>query len=197
MAKDRTPVLKRCRALGLDPIYLGVTKKPSKKAPREVRKLSEYGKQLKEKQKVKFIYGVLETQFRNYYVKADKMKGITGENLLFLLERRLDNVVFRLGFGRTRKEARQVVKHKHILVNGKRVNVPSFKVRVGDEIEIRDKSSDMQRYKDVLEATESRIVPVWLNSDRENLKGKVVSLPNREDIDIPVNETLIIELYSK
>ncbi len=197
MARDMTPVLKRCRALGLDPIVLGVSKKPSKKKGREVRKLSEYGTQLKEKQKVKFIYGVLETQFRNYYAKADKMKGITGENLLGLLETRLDNVVYRLGFARTRTEARQVVRHKHILVNGKRVDIPSFQVSVGDTIEIREKSRDMQRYKDVTALSVNRAVPAWLSSDKTNLKGSVIQLPTRADVDLPVNETLIVELYSK
>ncbi len=197
MARDMTPVLKRCRALGLDPIVLGVSKKPSKKKGREVRKLSEYGMQLKEKQKVKFIYGVLETQFRNYYAKADKMKGITGENLLGLLETRLDNVVYRLGFARTRTEARQVVRHKHILVNGKRVDIPSYQVSVGDTIEIREKSRDMQRYKDITALSVNRAVPAWLSSDKTNLKGSVIQLPSRADVDLPVNETLIIELYSK
>ncbi|MFV0504084.1 MAG: 30S ribosomal protein S4 [Lachnospirales bacterium] len=197
MARDRSPVLKRCRSLGLDPVVLGVSKKPSKKAGREQRKLSEYGIQLKEKQKVKFIYGVLEKQFRNYYKKADKMGGITGDNLLSLLELRLDNVVFRMGLARTRTEARQIVRHKHILVNGSRVDIPSYCVKAGDVISVREKSANLQRYKDVLESTHGRITPDWLSADVENLKGTVNSVPARAQIDLPINETLIIELYSK
>lgn len=196
MAREMGPVLKRCRYLGIDPSILGVTKKPSKRK-RNMRKLSEYGIQLKEKQKVKFIYGVLEKQFRSYYEKADKMTGITGTNLLMLLELRLDNVVYRLGFGRTRKEARQIVRHKLIYVNGKRVNIPSYQVKVGDVIEIKENKKDLQRFKDVLSVTASRVVPIWLTSDQENLKGTVSSLPSREQLDLPVNETLIVELYSK
>ena len=196
MARDMGPVLKRCRYLGIDPIVLGVTKKPSKRK-RTMRKLSEYGVQLKEKQKVKFIYGVLEKQFRNYYKVADNMQGITGENLLTLLELRLDNVVFRLGLGRTRKEARQIVRHNLIHVNGKKVNIPSYQVKVGDVIEVKENKKDLQRFKDVLEVTGSRVVPAWLNADVENLKGNVVTMPSRDQLDLPVNETLIVELYSK
>lgn len=196
MARDMGPVLKRCRYLGIDPIVLGVTKKPSKRK-RTMRKLSEYGVQLKEKQKVKFIYGVLEKQFRNYYKVADNMQGITGENLLTLLELRLDNVVFRLGLGRTRKEARQIVRHNLIRVNGKKVNIPSYQVKVGDVIEVKENKKDLQRFKDVLEVTGSRVVPAWLNADVENLKGNVVTMPSRDQLDLPVNETLIVELYSK
>ena len=191
MAREMGPVLKRCRYLGIDPSILGVTKKPSKRK-RNMRKLSEYGIQLKEKQKVKFIYGVLEKQFRSYYEKADKMTGITGTNLLMLLELRLDNVVYRLGFGRTRKEARQIVRHKLIYVNGKRVNIPSYQVKVGDVIEIKENKKDLQRFKDVLSVTASRVVPIWLTSDQENLKGTVSSLPSREQLDLPVNETLLL-----
>lgn len=197
MAIDRTPVLKRCRRLGLDPIVLGVSKKPSKRTKNEGRKLSEYGIQLKEKQKVKFIYGVLEKQFRNYYAKADKMKGITGDNLMGLLECRLDNVVFRMGFARTRLEARQTVRHKHILVNGKKVNIPSYRVAAGDVISVREKSNNMEKYKIITETTKGRITPEWLSSDLSNLSGTVNSVPTREQIDLPVNETLIVELYSK
>lgn len=197
MARDRSPVLKRCRSLGLDPIVLGVTKKPSKRADKSGRKITEYGLQLKEKQKVKYIYGVLETQFRNYYAKADNMKGITGDNLLILLETRLDNIIFRLGFARTRVEARQIVRHKHVLVNGKRVDIPSYLCKPGDKIEIREKSKDMQRYKDILEISKNRVVPAWLTSDKEKLAGNVMSTPSRVDIDLDVNETLIVELYSK
>ena len=197
MAIDRTPVLKRCRSLDMDPVYLGVNKKSNRKLVRSSRKISEYGLQLREKQKAKFIYGVLEKPFRNYYATAERMKGLTGPNLMVLLESRLDNVVFRMGFARTRKEARQIVDHKHVLVNGKRVNIPSYLVKAGDVIEIREKSKSCARYKEVLEATNGRLVPEWLESDREALKGTVKSLPTREAIDVPVNEMLIVELYSK
>ena len=190
------PILKRCRYLGIEPAVLGSTKKPSKRK-RNMRKLSEYGVQLKEKQKVKFIYGVLEKQFRNYYKKADNMQGITGENLLMLLEMRLDNVVYRLGYGRTRKEARQIVRHNLIRVNGSKANIPSMQVKVGDVIEVKDNKKDLQRFKNVLDVTSSRIVPEWLSADQENLKGSVTALPQREQLDLPVNETLIVELYSK
>ena len=197
MAVDRTPVLKRCRALGLDPVYLGIDKKSNRELKRANKKISEYGLQLREKQKAKFIYGVLEKPFRNYFKKAQKMQGMTGENLMVLLELRLDNVVFRMGYARTRKEARQIVDHKHVLVNGKCVNIPSYIVKAGDVIEIREKSKASQRYKDVLEVTEGRLVPEWLEADHENLKGSVKQIPNREVIDVPVNEMLIVELYSK
>ena len=197
MAVNRVPVLKRCRSLGLDPIYLGVDKKSNRELKRANKKMSEYGLQLREKQKAKFIYGVLERPFRNYYAKADRMKGMTGENLMILLERRLDNVIFRLGFARTRKEARQIVDHKHVLVNGKQVNIPSYLIKAGDVIEIREKSKGSQRYKDILEVTGARLVPAWLEADQEALKGTVKELPTREEIDVPVNEMLIVELYSK
>ena len=197
MAVNRVPVLKRCRSLGLEPSYLGYDKKSNRQLVRANRKVSEYGMQLREKQKAKFIYGVLEKPFRNYYKKADLMKGQTGENLMVLLERRLDNIVFRLGFARTRREARQVVDHKHVLVNGKCVNVPSYLVKAGDVIEIREKSKSLQRYKDIVEVTEGRLVPEWLDQDIEGLKGTVKSLPKREMIDVPVDEMLIVELYSK
>ena len=197
MAVNRVPVLKRCRSLGLEPSYLGYDKKSNRQLVRANSKVSEYGMQLREKQKAKFIYGVLEKPFRNYYKKADLMKGQTGENLMVLLERRLDNIVFRLGFARTRREARQVVDHKHVLVNGKCVNVPSYLVKAGDVIEIREKSKSLQRYKDIVEVTEGRLVPEWLDQDIEGLKGTVKSLPTREMIDVPVDEMLIVELYSK
>lgn len=197
MAVDRVPVLKRCRSLGLDPIYLGIDKKSNRELKRANRKVSEYGLQLREKQKAKFIYGVLEKPFRNYYAKASKMNGMVGTNLMILLETRLDNVVYRLGFARTRKEARQIVDHKHVLVNGKRVNIPSYLVKAGDVIEIREKSKSAQRYKDILEVTAGRMVPAWLEADQENLKGVVKELPTRDEIDVPVNEMLIVELYSK
>lgn len=197
MAVNRVPVLKRCRALGLEPAYLGYDKKSNRTVARGGKKMSEYGLQLREKQKAKFIYGVLEKPFRNYYKKADKMKGMAGENLMVLLERRLDSVIFRMGFARTRREARQVVGHKHVLVNGKRVNIPSYLVKAGDVIEIREKSKGLQRYKDILEVTAGRLVPEWLEVDQESFKGTVKTLPSREVIDVPVNEMLIVELYSK
>ena len=197
MAVNRVPVLKRCRSLGLDPIYLGIDKKSNRELKRANRKVSEYGLQLREKQKAKFIYGVLEKPFRNYYKKADRMQGQTGENLMTILESRLDNVVFRMGLARTRKEARQIVDHKHVLVNGKQVNIPSYLVKAGDEIEIKEKCKGSQRYKDILEVTAGRLVPEWVEVDQEALKGTVKELPKREVIDVPVNEVLIVELYSK
>ncbi len=197
MAVNRVPVLKRCRSLGMDPIYLGIDKKSNRQLKRANRKMSEYGLQLREKQKAKFIYGVLEKPFRNYFAKAQKMNGMTGDNLMILLESRLDNVVFRLGLARTRKEARQIVDHKHVLVNGKQVNIPSYLVKAGDVIEIKEKNKGSQRYKDILEVTGGRIVPDWLEADAENLKGTVKELPLREAIDVPVDEMLIVELYSK
>ena len=197
MAVDRVPVLKRCRSLGLDPIYLGIDKKSNRELKRANRKVSEYGLQLREKQKAKFIYGVLEKPFRNYYKKACRMSGQSGENLMILLETRLDNVLFRMGFGRTRKEARQIVDHKHVLVNGKCVNIPSYLVKAGDVIEIKEKFKSSQRYKDILEVTAGRMVPAWLDVDQENLRGTVKEMPTRDEIDVPVNEVLIVELYSK
>lgn len=197
MAVNRVPVLKRCRSLDLDPMYLGIDKKSNRKLNRANKKLSEYGLQLREKQKAKFIYGILEKPFRNYYEKAQRMKGMAGDNLMMLLELRLDNVVFRMGLARTRKEARQIVDHKHVLVNGQKVNIPSYLVKAGDVIEIREKSKSSQRYKDILEVTDGRLVPEWLEADHENLKGTVKELPTREVIDVPVNEMLIVELYSK
>ena len=197
MAVNRVPVLKRCRSLGLDPVYLGIDKKSTRQLKRSSRKISEYGLQLREKQKAKFIYGVLEKPFRNYYEKADRMKGQTGANLLTMLEMRLDNVIFRLGFARTRKEARQIVGHKHVLVNGKQVNVPSYIVKAGDEVEIKESKRASARYKEITEATAGRAVPAWLECEPSNLKGVVKEAPAREMIDVPVNEMLIVELYSK
>ena len=197
MAIDRTPVLTRCRSLDMDPVYLGVNKKSNRKLVRSSRKISEYGLQLREKQKAKFIYGVLEKPFRNYYATAERMKGLTGPNLMVLLESRLDNVVFRMGFARTRKEARQIVGHKHVLVNGKCVNIPSYRIKAGDVVEIKENKKTMQRYKDIVEATGGVLVPAWLDADIEELKGTVKELPSRDMIDVPVNETLIVELYSK
>ena len=197
MAVNRVPVLKRCRSLGMDPIYLGIDKKSNRQLKRANRKMSEYGLQLREKQKAKFIYGVLEKPFRNYFAKASRMEGMTGDNLMILLESRLDNVIFRMGFARTRKEARQIVDHKHVLVNGKQVNIPSYLIKAGDTIEIKEKNKGSQRYKDILEVTGGRMVPDWLEVDAENLKGAVKELPLREAIDVPVDEMLIVELYSK
>ena len=197
MAVNRVPVLKRCRSLGMDPIYLGYDKKSNRELKRANRKMSEYGLQLREKQKAKFIYGVLEKPFHNYYEKAERMPGMTGTNLMTILESRLDNVIFRLGFARTRREARQIVDHKHVLVNGKQVNIPSYLVKAGDTIEIKEKVKSMQRYKDILEVTGGRLVPEWLDVDQEALKGTVKEVPARDAIDVPVNEMLIVELYSK
>ena len=197
MAVDRTPVLKRCRSLGMDPIYLGIDKKSTRQLKRANRKVSEYGLQLREKQKAKFIYGVLEKPFRNYYKKADRMKGQTGENLMIMLETRLDNVLFRMGFARTRKEARQIVDHKHVLVNGKQINIPSYLVKAGDVVEIKEAKKNSPRYKEIVEVTGGRLVPEWLEADLEGLKGTVKELPKREAIDVPVDEMLIVELYSK
>lgn len=197
MAVNRVPVLKRCRSLGLEPMYLGIDKKSKRTLRKTNRKMSEYGLQLREKQKAKFIYGVLEKPFRNYYKKADRMKGMTGENLMILLESRLDNVIFRMTFARTRREARQIVDHKQVAVNGKTVNIPSYLVKAGDVIEIREKCKGSQRYKDILEVTAGRLAPEWLDVDQENFKGTVKELPTREVIDVPVDEMLIVELYSK
>ncbi|MBQ6231645.1 MAG: 30S ribosomal protein S4 [Eubacterium sp.] len=197
MAIDRTPVLKRCRSLGMEPMYLGVNKKSNRKSKNAGRKISEYGLQLREKQKAKFIYGVQEKPFRNLFAKAEKMQGTAGPNLMTLLELRLDNVIYRMGFARTRREARQIVGHKFVLVNGKCVNIPSYKVSVGDKIEIREKSKSLQRFKDIVEANGGVLVPAWLESNSETLSGTVVSKPERDQIDVPVNETLIVELYSK
>ena len=179
MAVNRVPVLKRCRALGLEPSYLGYDKKSNRTSARAGKKVSEYGLQLREKQ------------------KADRMKGMTGENLMTLLESRLDNVVFRMGFARTRREARQIVDHKHVLVNGKCVNIPSYLIKAGDVIEIKESAKSMQRYKDILEVTAGRLVPEWIDADVENFKGTIKNLPTREMIDVPVDEMLIVELYSK
>ena len=197
MAVNRVPVLKRCRSLGMDPVYLGIDKKSNRQLKRSNRKMSEYGLQLREKQKAKFIYGVLEKPFRNYFEKAQRQPGMTGPNLMILLESRLDNVVFRMGLARTRREARQIVDHKHVTVNGKQVNIPSYLVKAGDVIEIKEKCKGSQRYKDILEVTAGRLVPGWIEADQENLKATVKELPTRDEIDVPVDEMLIAELYSK
>ena len=197
MAVDRTPILKRCRSLDMDPVVLGVNKKSKRKLTRANRKVSEYGLQLREKQKAKFIYGMLEKPFRNLYAKAERMPGLTGPSLMILLETRLDNVVFRMGFARTRREARQVVDHKMFLVNGKPVNIPSYLVKAGDVIEVRENKKGLQRFKDIVEVTNGRLVPEWIDVDLEKLQGTVKELPNRDQIDVPVDEMLIVELYSK
>ena len=197
MAIDRTPVLKRCRQLGIDPVVLGYTTKQSKRQPARRRKESEYGMQLREKQKVKFIYGVLEKQFRGYYKRALAQEGVTGENLMTILESRLDNVVFRLGFARTRKEARQTVTHGHITVNGRRVDIPSYRVRPGDLVAVGPKAKELLVIKSALVSNERVSVPAWLEVDIEKLQGSVLSLPTREQIDLDINEQLIVELYSK
>ena len=197
MAVNRVPVLKRCRSLGMDPVYFGIEKKSNRQLKRSNRKMSEYGLQLREKQKAKFIYGVLEKPFRNYFEKAQRQPGMTGPNLMILLESRLDNVVFRMGLARTRREARQIVDHKHVTVNGKQVNIPSYLVKAGDVIEIKEKCKGSQRYKDILEVTAGRLVPGWIEADQENLKATVKELPTRDEIDVPVDEMLIVELYSK
>ena len=197
MAVDKVPVLKRCRSLGLDPVFLGVDKKSNRQARNARRKMSEYGLQLREQQKAKFISGVLEKPFRNYYAKAERLPGQTGENLMVLLESRLDNVIFRMGMARTRREARQVVGHRHVTVNGKIVNIPSYLVSAGDVVAIKESSKTTQRFKDITEVTNGRMVPAWLEVDEEKLSASVKNLPHREEIDVPVNEMLIVELYSK
>ena len=198
MAINRTPVLKRCRQLGIDPAVLGYSsKKESIRQPKRRRKDTEYGIQLREKQKAKFIYGVLEKQFRGYFKQAKRMPGITGENLMTILESRLDNVVFRLGFARTRKEARQIVTHGHITVNGKRVDIPSFRVRPGDLVAVAPKAKDLLVIQSALVSNERMTVPAWLEVDIEKLQGSVLALPNRDQIDLDIREQLIVELYSK
>lgn len=197
MAIDRTPVLKRCRSLGLTPAFLGISKESHRQAKRANRKKSEYGIQLTEKQKAKFIYGLLEKQFRGYYDRAKKMEGITGENLLILLERRIDNVVFRLGLVNTRRQARQIVRHGHIAVNGKRLDIPSALVKAGDVISVMEGSRSKEYFKGMAETLAGKTVPAWLIQDAENLGGKVDRYPTREEIDVPIEEHLIVELYSK
>ena len=197
MARNMQPVLKRCKTLGITPSVMGINKS-SKRNPKQSRKKqSEYGLQLNEKQKVKFIYGVLENQFRKYYVMATKRVGITGEMLLQILETRLDNVVFRMGLANTRREARQLVNHGHFLVNGKKVDIPSYLIKTGDVISLKEKSKSSERIKEIIETNASRLVPKWLDMDKNTLAGKVVALPSRDDIDYEVEEHLIVELYSK
>ena len=197
MAIDSSPALKRCRQLGIDPVVMGINKTSNREPKRRRRQESEYGIQLREKQKAKFIYGVLEKQFHGYYEKALKLEGITGDNLMALLERRLDNVVFRLGFARTRKEARQTVRHGHITVNGRRVDIPSFQVKAGDVVAVADKAKDLLPIKEALISSEHMAVPAWLEVDIEKLKGTVLQLPTRDQIDLDIDAQLIVELYSK
>lgn len=197
MAIDRVPSLKRCRALGLETAVVGLAKSSKRQPKRSGRKVSEYGMQLKEKQKAKFIYGVLEKQFRAYYDKAKTMPGVTGENLLGLLERRIDNVVFRLGLASTRRQARQLVSHGHITVNGKRLDIPSALIKVGDVIGVKEKSRGTALFKEIAESKNALSVPAWLTADIENLTGSVTRFPNRDEIDIPVDEQAIVELYSR
>ena len=197
MAVDRTPVLKRCRSLDIDPIVMGINKKSNRQPKRQRRNESEYGRQLREKQKAKFIYGVLENQFHGYYEKALKIEGITGDNLMTILESRLDNVVFRLGFARTRKEARQTVRHGHITVNGKRVDIPSYRVKAGDVVAVAPKAKELLPIKESLISSEHMAVPSWLEVDIEKLQGTVLQLPTRDQIDLDIDAQLIVELYSK
>ena len=197
MARNMQPIVKRCKTLGIEPSVMGYDKRTNRNPKQSRKKQSEYGIQLNEKQKVKFIYGVLEKQFRKYYVMATKQAGITGQNLLIILESRLDNVVFRLGLANTRKEARQIVNHGHILVNGSKVDIPSYLVKAGDVVAVREKSKSSARIKEIVEANEKRIIPKWLSMDKNKLEGKVLQLSDREDIDYDVEEHLIVELYSK
>ncbi len=197
MAKNMQPYLKRCRTLGIEPTVMGIDKSSNKNPKQSRRKPSQYGLQLTEKQKVKFIYGILEKQCRKYYVMATKKQGITGENFLQILESRLDNVIFRLGLANTRREARQIVNHGHVLVNGNRVDIPSYLVKPGEVITLKEKTKNSDRMKDIVEANSSRIVPKWLDMDKNTLTAKVVRLAEREDIDFEVAEHLIVELYSK
>ena len=197
MAINRQPVLKRCKTLGINPATMGIDKSSNRNPKQGRKKQSEYGLQLNEKQKVKFIYGVLEKQFRKYYVMATKKQGITGEMLLQILESRLDNVVFRLGLANTRREARQIVNHCHITVNGQKVDIPSYLVKPGDVIAVREKSKNSVRIKEIVETNANRVVPKWLSMDKNTLTGKVITLAARDDIDYEVEEHLIVELYSK
>ena len=197
MAINRQPVLKRCKTLGINPATMGIDKSSNRNPKQGRKKQSEYGLQLNEKQKVKFIYGVLEKQFRKYYVMATKKQGITGEMLLQILESRLDNVVFRLGLANTRREARQIVNHGHITVNGQKVDIPSYLVKPGDVIAVREKSKNSVRIKEIVETNANRVVPKWLSMDKNALTGKVITLAARDDIDYEVEEHLIVELYSK
>ena len=198
MANNKEPIAKKCRSLDISPAVMGYGNKKSTRNPggNKRKKVSEYGTQLKEKQKVKFVYGVLEKQFHRYYLKAANMKGITGENLLQLLELRLDNVIYRLGLAKTRRMARQIIVHGHILVNGKKVDIPSFRVKAGDVIAVKEASASKERFKKISEQS-ARPLPKWLTFDLEQLQGTVVALPDRDDIDLTIEEHYIVELYSK
>ena len=197
MAKNMQPILKRCRTLGIEPSVMGIDKSSNRTFDQRRKKQSEYGMQLNEKQKVRFIYGVLEKQFAKYYVMATKMNGVTGECLLSILESRLDNVIFRMGLANTRREARQIVNHGHVTVNGKRVNIPSYLVKPGEVISLREKSRNADRMKDIVERNSNRLIPKWIDMNRDTLEGKIIALADREDIDFPVEEHLIVEYYSK
>ncbi len=197
MAKNMQPVLKRCRTLGIEPAVMGIDKSSNRTFDQRRKKQSEYGMQLNEKQKVRFIYGVLEKQFAKYYVMATKMNGVTGECLLSILESRLDNVIYRMGLANTRREARQIVNHGHVTVNGKRVNIPSYLVKPGEVISLKEKSRNAERMKDIVERNSNRLVPKWIDMNKDTLEGKIIALADREDIDFPVEEHLIVEYYSK
>lgn len=197
MAVDKVPAIKRCRALGIEPSVIGLSRQSTRQPKRAGKKISEYGLQLKEKQKAKFIYGVLEKPFRAYYEKAKKMQGVTGENLLVLLERRIDNVVYRLGLASTRRQARQLVSHGHIFVNGKRLNIPSALVKVNDVVTIKEASRSNEFFKGLAESFDSLSTPAWISVDAQSLSGTVTRFPNRDEIDIPVDEQMIVELYSR
>ena len=197
MAKNMQPVLKRCRTLGIEPSVMGIDKSSNRTFNQRRKKQSEYGMQLNEKQKVRFIYGVLEKQFAKYYVMATKMNGVTGECLLQILESRLDNVIYRMGLANTRREARQMVNHGHVTVNGKRVDIPSYLVKPGEVISLRESSRNADRMKDIVERNSNRLVPKWIDMNKDTLEGKIIALADREDIDFPVEEHLIVEYYSK
>ena len=197
MAKNMQPVLKRCRTLGIEPSVMGIDKSSNRTFNQRRKKQSEYGMQLNEKQKVRFIYGVLEKQFAKYYVMATKMNGVTGECLLQILESRLDNVIYRMGLANTRREARQIVNHGHVTVNGKRVDIPSYLVKPGEVISLRESSRNADRMKDIVERNSNRLVPKWIDMNKDTLEGKIIALADREDIDFPVEDHLIVEYYSK
>ena len=197
MAKNMQPELKRCRTLGIEPSVMGIDKSSNRTFNQRRKKQSEYGMQLNEKQKVRFIYGVLEKQFAKYYVMATKMNGVTGECLLQILESRLDNVIYRMGLANTRREARQIVNHGHVTVNGKRVDIPSYLVKPGEVISLRESSRNADRMKDIVERNSNRLVPKWIDMNKDTLEGKIIALADREDIDFPVEEHLIVEYYSK
>lgn len=197
MAKNTQPILKRCRSLGISPTVMGYDKSSNRSDESRRRKKSEYGMQLNEKQKVKFIYGVLEKQFAKYYIMATKMKGVTGECLLSILESRLDNTIYRMGLANTRREARQIVNHSHVTVNGQKVNIPSYLVKPGDVVGLKESSRNADRMKDIVERNSNRLVPKWIDMDKNTLEGRIIALADREDIDYPVEEHMIVEFYSR